>query len=123
MTSVNEREFDKMAEDFPFVIEGRAEPDNAERIFEAMAHLETRDLLRCREVSASWRSAIDAHSGLWGRFSLFRAVEENRLDIAKLIVTHSDDKKPGKLYGWTPLHVFASRGHTDISRLMYMVGS
>merc|ERR1719391_1357384 len=103
-------QFDKKTLDFPFVIKGVAEPDISRRIFEAMSRLETSDLLRCREVSPSWRSAIDAHSGLWGRFSLMRALKDDRQAIAELIVTHSKDTNPADQNGNTPLHVAASRG-------------
>ena len=104
--------------EFPFVIEGVEEPDTARRIFLAMSHLDLKDLLRARKVSPDWKWGIDNYSGLWDRMSLLRAVEDNRLDIVQLIVTHSCRKNPPDYCGWTPLHSAAEIGDTQVCRLI-----
>jgi len=112
MASVNPRR------EFPFVIEGVNEPDTARRVFLAMSHLDLEDLLRAREVSPDWKWGIDNYSGLWDRMSLLRAVEDNRLDIVQLIVTHSCHKNPPDNYGMTPLHKAAQKGQTQVCRFI-----
>ena len=111
-----------MATDFPFVIKGETrdmeEEDIAKKVFQLLSATDTQTLLACREVSTSWRYGIDSFSGLWSRMSLFKAIRDNRTDICKLIIEHSDNKNSASEYGSTPLHLAARRGHTELCRLI-----
>ena len=104
-----------MSDDFPFVINGIAEEDTVTSFFASMADFDSKTLLRCRAVSRKWRDAIDRSTLLWSRMSLQRAVDQHRLDICQLIVSHAINKNPAEGEdGQTPLHVAARLGHFDI---------
>ena len=73
---------------FPFVIGGQSVPHVANKVFTAMAQLDTDTLLKLRTVSTSWKMSVDTHTPLWSRMSLTRAVQQGRTDIAQLIYTY-----------------------------------
>ena len=115
---------------FPFVIKIKDKEDNvvnqvreediAKLFFLSMADFDVKTLLRLRLVSKEWRDAIDSIHGtkLWGKQSLMRAVDDNRLNICQLILEHAKDKNPNSENSWgeTPLHVAAKKGHLDFCR-------
>ena len=77
---------------FPFTINHVSEEDIGTLFFTSMAHFDTATLLRCRLVSRGWRDAIDSHTELWNRMSLMRAIQDNRIDLCKLIVEYAGGK-------------------------------
>ena len=107
---------------FPFVIEGengpQKVPDIAEMVFGFMGQFDTKTLLTLRLVSQGWRECVDTLTPLWSRMSLVRAIQDERTDIAQLIIDNVEDKNPADNYGETPLHRAAEKGHTEICRMI-----
>jgi len=110
-----------MPGNFPFVIQDVAEVDIATAIFRAMAHFDTETLLKCRLMSTGWRDFIDKHTTLWSRMPLWKAAEENRLDICETIVKYAKEKNPVRPIfstGWSVLHEAADEGLFEVCKLI-----
>jgi len=111
-------EKDKVPFPFPISIENTYVPHIATRVFRSMENFSTENLLKFRSVSKCWKEGVDAHTSLWHRMSLMRAIKDNRMDVVQLVIDNVGYSELISQRGVTPLHLAASKGRKDIFKFI-----